>query len=487
MRMILSTSVAVLLLTCSVFFIYEVITFRKSSVRELSILGQIIATNCTAALAFDDVDAANETLLALKAERHIVSACLYDHDGKIFSRYPESLPDDQFPKPELKNSFSFKRSHLDGFQEVDLGKKRLGTLYLKSDIGALYDRLRLYGAISALVIVLSLMLAYILSKYLQQRISVPILELADTAKAISKQNDYSVRAVKKNDDELGLLTEAFNHMLNRIEEQTKALMESEAEIRSFSQKLEEMVAARTEELQVANHELESFSYSISHDLRAPLRSIHGYMNILVEEYEGKFDDEAKRLVNIILKNGQKMGQLIDDLLAFSRLGRKELTKSVVSMNDMVINILEESRRYANQALDIKILPLPTAHADNAIIRQVWVNLISNAVKYSRHKEKIIIEIGSKEDGDSLIYYVKDNGAGFDMRYYDKLFGVFQRLHSENEFEGTGVGLAIVQRIIFKHGGKVWATAKVNEGATFFFSLKKENKKNLPVDIAALKG
>jgi light-regulated signal transduction histidine kinase (bacteriophytochrome) len=197
------------------------------------------------------------------------------------------------------------------------------------------------------------------------------------------------------------------------------------------------------------------------------------MNIMAEEYGDKFDDEAMRLVNIILKNGQKMGQLIDDLLAFSRLGRKELVKSDVSMNDLVTIIIEEHRKLdMARTLEIEILKLPTAHADNTTIRQVWVNLISNAIKYSRHKEKTIIEIGSVEKDDSLIYYVKDNGAGFDMKYSNKLFGVFQRLHSENEFEGTGVGLAIVHRIIAKHGGKVWATAKVNEGATFFFSLKK---------------
>ena len=466
MRVILLTSTAVLLLTCSAFFAYEFVTFRQTSVRELSTLGQIIAANSTAALAFDDTGAANEILAALKAEPHIVEACLYNAKGNLFSSYPTNLSVETLSVNPEQDEFTFEKSHLHGFQPVVQGTKRLGTLYLKSDMGAMYERFRLYGSITALVIVLSLLLAYLLSKNLQQRISTPILALAETAKAISDRQDYSVRAVKQDEDELGLLTDAFNHMLTRIQEQT-------TEIRSFNQKLEQMVTDRTHELKVANNELESFSYSISHDLRAPLRSIHGYMNIFAEEYGSKFDDEANRLVNIILKNGQKMGQLIDDLLAFSQLGRKELVKSEVVMNAIVESIVEEYQKLdIGRVLEISVLQLPIAHADNTTIRQVWVNLISNAVKYSKHKEKIIIEIGSLEKDDDLIYYVKDNGAGFDMKYYGKLFGVFQRLHSDSEFEGTGVGLAIVQRVIAKHGGKVWATAKVNEGATFFFSLNK---------------
>lgn len=473
MAVILMTSGAVLFLTCTTYFAYEFVSFRYTTVRQLSTLGEIIASNSTGALAFDSKEDAGEILASLKAEPHIVGASLYDKDGNLFSHYPADSPLGDFPTAPGDEEFRFEHSHLIGFQRVVQGDRRLGTLYLKSDMGAMYERLKLYGVIALLVIIVSFLLAYILSRYLQKRISKPILALAQIAKAISTNRDYSVRAVKLGSDELGLLTDAFNQMLTQIQEQTLALSESEARVKSFNQQLEQMVTERTNELETANKELEAFSYSVSHDLRAPLRSIHGYVNILAEEYGSKFDDEAKRLVNIILRNGHKMGQLIDDLLAFSRLGRKELMKSDISMNDMVVSIIEESRKYANQTLDIKLLTLPTGYADNTTIRQVWINLISNAIKYSKHKEKIEIEIGSIERDNSLIYYVKDNGAGFDMKYYDKLFGVFQRLHSESEFEGTGVGLAIVQRIINKHGGKVWATAAVNKGATFFFSLTKQ--------------
>jgi PAS domain S-box-containing protein len=250
--------------------------------------------------------------------------------------------------------------------------------------------------------------------------------------------------------------------------------QAEEEIRSFNQRLEQKVMERTKELEIANKELEAFSYSVSHDLRAPLRSIHGYMNIFSEEYSGKMDEEAKRLVDIILRNSQKMGQLIDDLLAFSHLGRRELTKGPVSMKDMVSGIWEEQRRLeAGRDINFHLQELPGAHADSVTIRQVWTNLVSNAIKYTRNKERAIIEIGAEEKEDKVTYFVKDNGAGFDMQYYSKLFGVFQRLHSIREFDGTGVGLAIVQRIVTKHGGTVWAEGKVNEGATFYFSLAKE--------------
>jgi PAS domain S-box-containing protein len=275
--------------------------------------------------------------------------------------------------------------------------------------------------------------------------------------------ELSISMLKAND----VIT--FCGFITDITERKKA----EEEIKMFNQKLEQMVSDRTQELEIVNKELESFSYSVSHDLRAPLRSIHGYMNIFSEEYANKLDDEAKRLATIIMNNTQKMGRLIDDLLAFSQLGRKELTMTHASMKSIVENIWEEHRRLeGNKKIKCEISELPHAYVDTITIRQVWINLISNAIKYSRQKELPSIEIGAEEKEDMVIYHIKDNGAGFDMLYYDKLFGVFQRLHSQKEFEGTGVGLAIVQRIIVKHGGRVWAEAKPNEGATFYFSVRK---------------
>lgn len=240
------------------------------------------------------------------------------------------------------------------------------------------------------------------------------------------------------------------------------------EIKQLNNNLERNIA----QLQLTNKELEAFSYSVSHDLRAPLRSINGYAQMIQEDHAHTFNDDAKRMLNVIRNNAKKMGTLIDDLLAFSRMGRKEITRVSIDFNKLVEPIVAEAKQNHNDKAKITLHPLPATQGDPALLSQVYINLISNAVKYSAKKDNAEVEIGAEEKDDEIVYYVKDNGAGFDMQYAHKLFGVFQRLHSNEEFEGTGVGLAIVQRIIVKHGGKVWAEGKLNEGATFYFSLPK---------------
>ena len=230
--------------------------------------------------------------------------------------------------------------------------------------------------------------------------------------------------------------------------------------------------SKNQQLEYANKELDAFSYSVSHDLRAPLRSINGYGKILKEDYGELLNEDGKRVLHSVLSNSEKMGQLIDDLLAFSHLGRQELKKVVIDMNSLVKEITNEFTRQhgKNGAVDFHLESLPPAHGDLNMVKQIWVNLLSNALKYSSRKEKAIISILSSHSNGSEVYSVIDNGVGFDMNYYHKLFGVFQRLHRMTDFEGTGVGLAIVQRIVSKHGGSVWAEGKVNEGAAFHFSL-----------------
>jgi PAS domain S-box-containing protein len=230
---------------------------------------------------------------------------------------------------------------------------------------------------------------------------------------------------------------------------------------------------QTTELENANKELEAFSYSVSHDLRAPLRIIDGYTGIIINEYGPKLDQEGKRLLGIVVDNVRKMGQLIDDLLNLARLGRKEMIIQRIPMNKMVESIVEETISSATKQYNIEIADLDPAHCDSNLIRQVWINLISNAIKYSGDKEQPSVKISSLKTDDEIIYSIKDNGVGFNMKYADKLFGVFQRLHKMTEFEGTGVGLALVHRIVTRHGGRVWAEAEVNKGATFYFSLPVE--------------
>lgn len=227
-----------------------------------------------------------------------------------------------------------------------------------------------------------------------------------------------------------------------------------------------------EELKTSVKELEAFSYSVSHDLRAPLRAVNGYAQMLNEDYGSALDAKGKRIIETIRHNAIRMGTLIDDLLVFSRLGRKEMQRGHTNMNDLTEGVLLDIAKVHEHKATICVGKLHSVYADYGLIYQVMFNLISNAVKYSSKKPAPRITISSEKKDDEVIFTVKDNGAGFNMKYYDKLFGVFQRLHANDEFEGTGVGLAIVQRVISRHGGKVWGEGRPGEGATFCFSLQK---------------
>ncbi len=277
----------------------------------------------------------------------------------------------------------------------------------------------------------------------------PIQSLSLATNALAK-GDLGARVEIKYLDEIGKLSTSFNSMAIKIEAQAFALTKS-------------------------RNELEAFNYSVSHDLRAPLRAIDGFSKILFEQ-ANDLSEDSKEFLERIRFNTQKMGQLIDDLLAFSRLGRHSMTIQKIDMSVLVQQVLREfQEEISKNRIEIHLQELPTAQGDVALLKQVWLNLLSNAFKYSRTKKQAVIHIGSKasEDQNKIIYFVNDNGVGFDMRYADKLFGVFQRLHRAEDFEGTGVGLAIVKRVVERHDGKIWAESKVNDGATFFFSLHKD--------------
>jgi PAS domain S-box-containing protein len=261
------------------------------------------------------------------------------------------------------------------------------------------------------------------------------------------------------------------HLLAIVRDVTKR-KRAEEELQKLYAELEQRVRDRTAQLEAANQELEAFSYSVSHDLRAPLRAMSGFARIFLENYAPQLDPKAAHYLRRVHDNARQMGQLVDDLLAFSRLTRQPLQVQRILPADLVREVLADlSAEQQGRSIELEIAELPACQADRSLLKQVFANLLSNALKYTRGRSPSRIEVGTFRSGGEQVYFVRDNGVGFDMRYADKLFGVFQRLHRAEEFEGTGVGLATVQRIVHRHGGRVWGEAELEKGATFFFTLR----------------
>jgi signal transduction histidine kinase len=467
---IMLTSAVVLLLTAAAFMSYEVISSRRNLLQNSQTIAQITAAQSSAAVSFEDEKACQEILAKLQAEPKILLAALYAKDGKLLARYPANEPVASFPATPGPAKYVIRHARLDLFVPVKEPDQMVGGLFMEWDLSSAYRQLRWYSEMVVSVFITSLAVALLISQWLERRVSVPILELAETAQKISHSGDYSLRAKKYGDDELGHFTDSFNAMLTRIREQDEALHKNQEELQALNTDLEARVAKRTAELAAINQELEAFAYSVSHDLRAPLRHIDAYAQILDEEM--KTDPAvAQQYIARIRAGAQNLGRLVDDLLKLSRVGRVEPKFETVPLTPIVNEVLAEMRtEILNRNIDWRMARLPSATVDPGLIKQVFANLISNAVKYTRPRNPAIIEIGLETVGGATAIFVRDNGVGFSMKYAHKLFGVFQRLHRMEDFEGTGVGLATVERIVRLHGGKIWAEAELDKGATFHFTL-----------------
>ncbi|HEY2740400.1 MAG TPA: ATP-binding protein, partial [Thermoanaerobaculia bacterium] len=481
-----------LLLASAALILSDRARFRDEMKDDLTILGQIVANNSTAAVTFGDQKAAAETLGALIAKSPIVAAAMYTSNGRLLAFYRRA-GEERRPLPPRpgKDGSAAAAGSLGVFLPVMLQGERVGTVYLESDFSEMNARLRLQTATVSAICLVSALAALLLSSGLQQFISRPILHLAQTAQAVSERQDYSIRAVKQTADELGQLVDAFNQMLQQIQERDSALSRAKEELEGrveerterLRQELgerrraEQELAERNTELHRSNQDLDDFAYIASHDLKEPLRGIHNFAAFLLEDYGERFDEEGRSKLETLTRLSRRMEVLIDSLLHFSRLGRVDLAIEDADLNEVVAEVVD-SLGISLRASGVEIrIPhaLPVVRCDGVRVRELYHNLVINAMKYNDKAEKWI-EVGALPAAGSgpPALYVQDNGIGIQEKHFDAIFRIFKRLHGRDRFGGgTGAGLTIVKKIVERHNGRIWVESVVGEGTAIYFTLERE--------------
>jgi signal transduction histidine kinase len=427
---------------------------------------QLVSVGTEAAVEFQDPTRAGEVLSTLRANPQMVAADIVLPNGRTLASYSRG------PLAALPSSTDAPDGLVVGSDQATWSQHlpdgaRLRLVMSLDELKRQTWNLLLMvaGGVLGLVVFLTIGLRIALQRTIVQ----PISTLVETVEQVRARADYGQRVPTSGNDEVALLGRSFNAMMEGIDEREKKLQRLNAE-------LEGRVADRTRALEMANGELEAFCYSVSHDLRAPLRHIDGYVQLLVAQERDHLHDKGLHYLDTIANSVHRMGSLIDDLLRFSRTTRAEMSTARVDMNRALDNALGPLKETCGErSIEWSIGNLPAVRGDVGLLRQVWANLLENAVKYTRTKDVARIEVTSRDGDGETVFSVSDNGVGFDMKYASKLFGVFQRLHSQDQFDGTGIGLATVQRIIKRHGGRVWAEAQVGRGATFYFALPKADQ------------
>ena len=589
---ILLASVVVLIVTAAAFVIYEGISFRARLVRNLSTLAAVIADNSVAPLAFENREIAEEILSAVKAEPDIEVAALYNRDGKVFAKYPSTAQTELLPVKLNHEGHEFRDGGLVLFEPVLQEEKRIGTLFIRSSLRGLFEQFWRYGTIVGAVLVGSLGAAYVLSTLLQRRISSPILALTQAAQTVSQRGDYSVRAAKLTEDELGTLTDSFNQMLSEIQKNQRDLAEqarllnlstdaiivrdmqgiivywnrgaeemygwSHAEalgklnaellqtefpeaveqiteklrrdkrwagdllqtrrdggrvhvstrwslesdeqgnplrvlitdtdittrkqaeelMRSEAKRLDALVQQRTARLQETIGELEAFSYSISHDMRAPLRAMQGYAQALLDDYKDRLDSEAAQYLDRIARASNRLDSLIQDVLAYSRVAKDEITLHPVDLERLIEDIL--STRPEFQPPKSRIIvekPLHTVLGHEAYLTQCVTNLLGNAVKFVPPDVLPEVRVRSERLNGKVRLWFEDNGIGIDPAHHERIFQIFGQVYPEKKYGGTGIGLAIVRKAVQRMNGEAGLESGIDKGSRFWLSLGEERYGN----------
>ncbi len=459
-------------LMCVVWIIYERSVVRRAIPPSQVVRAKVVAASVAAAVAFDSPQDAAEVLNELKFDPRLMGMVIYDGAGHAFAHVPAmAQAADLSIAAESAEGYRYGPGYLDVWAPIQLRGRTLGTLVWRRDLVDLENRLHTIPLIALVVMLCSGLAAYWLAGILQRLVSEPVLKLAHAAARVTELKDYSVRVTRSSGDEVGRLTDAFNAMLSTIDAGNAETARLYAKVQRYAGNLEMRVKERTVELEAANEELEAFGASISHDLRGPLRHIDGYAHAIVEDYGPTLPEQVREYLESIVERAGQMNDLTNALLEFSRLSRQAVRPEPVEIGRLAIDVFAELKGDApGRDLRVRVAPMPAASADRVLIRQVLVNLLSNAIKYTRGRSPAVIEVGIVAGSVPPEYFVRDNGVGFDAAASGKLFTAFERLHDARQYEGTGIGLATVKRIILRHGGRIRAEATPDQGATFYFTL-----------------
>jgi signal transduction histidine kinase len=499
------TCIIALLLVGGGFLFWDWRGQKNNLIEHMSTLAKVTAANSAGSLSFESQADAQEVLNALKAESSVVFACLYKKNNEVLVSYLRNETDEahRINKPQNMSHY-FSENLFTIFEPVTFRNELAGTLCIRTDLKPMYAAIKRNIKNTIAVLLLATLAAYLTSSWLQRIISRPILCLAKVARDVSEKRDYSTRAYKQSNDEVGLLIDAFNEMLEQIQHRDSELVKAKgeleirvqertAELTTTNVQLKEEIGEREKaehkqtellrELESANQELKDFAYIASHDLKAPLRAIKTLADWISTDYADKLDQDGKEQLKLLGQRVDRMHNLIDGILQYSRVGRVREKIVEVQLNKLLPEIIDTLAPPAHIKINVET-ELPTIKCEETRVTQVFQNLLSNAVKYM-DKPEGHIKVGCREEGEFWKFSVADNGPGIEKKHWERIFKIFQTLAPRDEFESTGIGLTVVKKIIELYNGRIWLDSEVGKGTTFFFTFPKAGAPELtPEEVSA---